>query len=153
MTKYLLTLFFALGLYAQEPAQFIGAGMGLTGIGNFKGFGYFSFSQEVANKTYVTAISEYVRLSNNTLSICPRGGMSKIAWVHAPFTFGLVGDVGACESTVGSISGLAISGRGFVTYDIRKSNYYLVLSGETLKTSGGNITPLITLGIHYGVPK
>jgi len=151
MYKWLFLL--ALPLMAQEPSQFIGTGFGVTGVGTFKGFGYFSFSQEIASKTYATAISEYVRLKDNTLSICPRAGVSRIAWVHAPFTFGLVGDIGACESVVGSTTGLAISGRGFVTYDIKKSNFYLVLSGETLKTSGGNITPLITLGLHYGVPK
>jgi hypothetical protein len=153
MKKLLFTLLLALPLVAQEPGQIVGVGMGVTGVGHFKGFGYFSLSQHVADKTYITAISEYVRLKDNTMSICPRAGATHIMWEGGSAAFGFVGDAGACESTIGNTTGFAISGRGFVSYRIKKSSYFIIVSGETIKTQGGNLTPLVTLGLHKGISK
>ncbi len=155
MRRLILPFLIATALWAQTPGappsnviQFYGAGGGVHGFGPAQMFAYSSLSQCFTGDTCTTEINEYVRMKGGTVGTSARAGVSKVLYRFGPFTAGLVGDVGVAEGPTGSASG-ALSGRGFVLGQIRKSHWYYVLTGQILKTAGVGQSGTATIGFLF----
>lgn len=135
-----------------EPSQFVTVGSGVSGLGPFQVFGYYSLSQRIATGTYATQVNEFARMKGGKVATCARAGISKVLWTVSAFSLGIVGDAGACETPTGSASG-AIAQRTFITARIGKTKFSFVGTAENLKIAGTGQQSIISIGIGYGVYK
>lgn len=137
-------------IVAQEPSQFVSLGVGVQGLIPSQVFGYFSVAQRIAEGTFTTQTSEFVRMPGGTVGTSVRAGISRTLWQIGPCTLGVVGEAGAAEGSSGSASG-AFSGRGFIAVRVRKSPFHFLATGQTLKIAGVGEQATVTLGIGLGV--
>lgn len=134
---------------AVAPSQFFSLGGGVNSSSPVQPFGYYSLSQRVGLGLYTTQLYEYARGPGGAVVSCARAGLSKVVQHVGPVAIGIVGDAGACESSVGS-AGAAIAERGFLDVPLGKSAFHFIVSGELLKIAGSGQQGVVTLGFGFG---
>lgn len=133
---------------ASEPTSFYTVGGGINSGVPRQPFGYYSLSQRVGTGLYTTEVYEFAHIAGATAS-CSRAGLSKVLHRTGFLTLGVVGDVGACETSVGS-AGAAVAERPFVDFHVGKSAFHIIASAELLKIAGTGQQAIVTVAIGYG---
>jgi hypothetical protein len=132
----------------SEPAAFYTIGGGVNSGAPVQPFGYYSLSQRLSTGLYTTEVYEFAHVAGAVAS-CSRAGLSKVLHTAGFLTIGVVGDAGACETSVGS-AGAAIAERGFLDFHVGRSAFHIITSGELLKIAGTGQQAIVTVGIGYG---
>lgn len=136
------------GLLSYRPSALVGLGGGAV-VPSGGMFAYQQLSGYLGAGTYGTTVNQYTIIKGQVMN-CALGGVSKILYEPEPFTAGITGLGGGCESATGDAAA-AGNAQAFLSWHIGKTRLSLVLTGEKTWTTAGKAAIKTTLGLIYAI--
>ena len=136
------------GSLSYRPGALLGLGGGAV-VPSGGMFAYQQLSGYLGAGTYGTTVNQYTIIKGQVMN-CALGGVSKILYEPEPFTAGMTGLGGGCESATGDAAGAA-NAQAFLSWHIGKTRLSLVLTGEKTWTTAGKAAIKTTLGLIYAI--
>ena len=103
----------------------------------------------MGSNTYITQATQLVSVGG-LIQTCSLAGATKVEYQPGPFSFGMTGLGGACESTTGNAGG-AVSGQFFGAWHVGKTPFVIIITGQKTWTTSGKSAAKVTLGLDLVV--